>query len=452
MRGLWTHLERLGARHRHPRPGRVADRDRPPPGPRPHRRAQAPARPTSRARARRCAPSASARTCPQIALAGYTNAGKSTLLNALTGAEVGVRDRLFHTLDPTTRSLRDRRPPLPADRHRRLHPQAAPPARRRVRRHARGDAPRRPRRSTSSTRARRRRSCSRCCGAVEDVLEEIGAGEQPAPARAQQGRRARRRAPRASSASAIPDARARLARATGEGLDELRERIEDEFARTLRAIELLLPYAEGGPPRRAARRSPATSSARTRAEGVRVARACRPPSAERFAASTARERRRADARGSSRLRRRAPSLPRRAHAGDAGLDLYALEAADARARASARCVRTGIAIELPPGHAGLVLPRSGLAVAPRHRARQRPRPDRRGLPRRAAGPAAEHRPRASRSPSTPGDRIAQLVLVEVATPEVVEVDELAESARGERRLRLVGALTGRPAPRGRCVT
>src|SRR6202166_5183288 len=43
---------------------------------------------------------------PQIALAGYTNAGKATLLNVLTGADVPVRDRLFHTLDPTTRVLR----------------------------------------------------------------------------------------------------------------------------------------------------------------------------------------------------------------------------------------------------------------------------------------------------------------------------------------------------------
>ncbi len=43
---------------------------------------------------------------PVIALVGYTNAGKSTLFNALTGAEVGVRDQLFATLDPTMRGLR----------------------------------------------------------------------------------------------------------------------------------------------------------------------------------------------------------------------------------------------------------------------------------------------------------------------------------------------------------
>ncbi|MEP7059153.1 MAG: GTPase HflX [Actinomycetota bacterium] len=42
---------------------------------------------------------------PQIAIAGYTNAGKSTLLNRLTGAEVLVADQLFATLDPTTRRL-----------------------------------------------------------------------------------------------------------------------------------------------------------------------------------------------------------------------------------------------------------------------------------------------------------------------------------------------------------
>ncbi len=42
---------------------------------------------------------------PSCALVGYTNAGKSSLLNALTGAEVFVEDKLFATLDPTTRKL-----------------------------------------------------------------------------------------------------------------------------------------------------------------------------------------------------------------------------------------------------------------------------------------------------------------------------------------------------------
>jgi GTPase len=42
---------------------------------------------------------------PVIALVGYTNAGKSTLFNALTGADVAARDQLFATLDPTMRGL-----------------------------------------------------------------------------------------------------------------------------------------------------------------------------------------------------------------------------------------------------------------------------------------------------------------------------------------------------------
>lgn len=41
----------------------------------------------------------------RVAFAGYTNAGKSTLLNALTGSDVYAQDELFATLDPTTRSL-----------------------------------------------------------------------------------------------------------------------------------------------------------------------------------------------------------------------------------------------------------------------------------------------------------------------------------------------------------
>ena len=48
---------------------------------------------------------------PVVALVGYTNAGKSTLLNALTGSQVMAEDKLFATLDPTTR-----RRPLPSGR------------------------------------------------------------------------------------------------------------------------------------------------------------------------------------------------------------------------------------------------------------------------------------------------------------------------------------------------
>ena len=42
---------------------------------------------------------------PSVAIVGYTNAGKSTLLNALTSAKVYTADQLFATLDPTTRRL-----------------------------------------------------------------------------------------------------------------------------------------------------------------------------------------------------------------------------------------------------------------------------------------------------------------------------------------------------------
>jgi dUTP pyrophosphatase len=55
-------------------------------------------------------------------------------------------------------------------------------------------------------------------------------------------------------------------------------------------------------------------------------------------------------------------LPAYAHEGDAGLDLYAREDGVVAARGGRLLMPTGIAIAIPPGHCGMVLPRSGLAL------------------------------------------------------------------------------------------
>src|SRR5918911_1333455 len=104
MRGLWTHLERLGGGIGTRGPGetqietdRRLARDRIAALKRKLEQTRA-TRSTMRRERERA-------QMPTVALAGYTNAGKSTLLNALTGADAGVQDRLFHTLDPMTRSF-----------------------------------------------------------------------------------------------------------------------------------------------------------------------------------------------------------------------------------------------------------------------------------------------------------------------------------------------------------
>jgi dUTP pyrophosphatase len=121
-------------------------------------------------------------------------------------------------------------------------------------------------------------------------------------------------------------------------------------------------------------------------------------------------------------------LPRRAYPGDAGLDLYALEAGvlGPGERAS---IRTGIAVEIPDGEAGLVLPRSGLAA--RHGIALVNAP---GLI--DSGYRGEIRvlllntDRAAAFSVGAGERIAQLVLVKVQTPVIEEVEDLAVSERG----------------------
>lgn len=122
------------------------------------------------------------------------------------------------------------------------------------------------------------------------------------------------------------------------------------------------------------------------------------------------------------------TLPRRAYAGDAGLDLYALEPA-VLAPGERAVVRTGIAVEIPAGEAGLVLPRSGLAA--RHGIALVNAP---GLI--DAGFRGEiqvlllNTDRSVPFEIATGDRIAQLLLVRIETPQVVEVQTLATSERG----------------------
>src|SRR5438132_2998345 len=104
MRGLWKHLERLGGGVGTRGPGESQlETDR-----RLARRRIALLRTRLRELSKQRDTRRKARRrsqTPTIALAGYTNVGKSTLLNALTDAEASVNDRLFETLDPTTRGF-----------------------------------------------------------------------------------------------------------------------------------------------------------------------------------------------------------------------------------------------------------------------------------------------------------------------------------------------------------
>ncbi len=124
------------------------------------------------------------------------------------------------------------------------------------------------------------------------------------------------------------------------------------------------------------------------------------------------------------------TLPARAYPGDAGLDLAAAERVELAPGARA-LVGTGLAVAIPDGYAGFVQPRSGLAASHGITIVNAP-----GLV--DSGYRGElkiillNTDLEETFVVEPGMRIAQLVVVPVATPQPVEVTELPDTERGEK--------------------
>lgn len=242
MRGLWTHLERLGAGIGTRGPGesqietdRRLARDRIA-GLR--RRLDQVRHGRARMRSERAnSPH------PQIALAGYTNAGKSSLMRAVTGADVEVADRPFHTLDPTTRAFtRDGRRYILTDTVgfiAKLPHQLVEAFRATLEETVLADLILH---VVDGSHDEEQRAGE--IAAADLVLEDIGAGAKP---RILVFNKVDLLSDEERSELRIEHPEAvQVSARTGEGIEDLMGALEESFLSSLEPVELLVPYAEAG--------------------------------------------------------------------------------------------------------------------------------------------------------------------------------------------------------------